>query len=149
MNHLLFVCTGNYYRSRTAEEYFNYLAVQYELLWQADSRGLREDMSQSPNAGPMSKYAIAYLEQLQVPILKREVMPKSLIVEEAADYQMIICMDEQEHRPMVRERLPHLEESITYWQVRDVQFESPGTALELLREEVENLIQQLNPGDSR
>jgi len=143
MNHLLFVCTGNYYRSRTAEEYFNHLAIQYELPWRADSRGLREDMSESPNVGPMSKYAIEYLEGLAVPIRKREVMPKSLHETETADYHMIICMDEQEHRPMVQDRFPHLDESIIYWQVRDVQFETPITALELLRQEVEHLIQQL------
>ena len=45
MKHLLFVCTGNYYRSRTAEELFNFLATHRTLSWRADSRGLREDMS--------------------------------------------------------------------------------------------------------
>ncbi len=143
MNHLLFVCTGNYYRSRTAEEYFNYLASQHKLDWKADSRGLREDMSKSSNVGPMSPYAIEYLEHLKVPIVKREVMPKSLLAEEADNYHLIICMDEKEHVPMIDERFPQLKEVVTYWQVRDVQFESPVTALELLRKKVESLVREL------
>ena len=38
---VLFICTGNYYRSRFAEEWFNFLVRQERALhWVADSRGL-------------------------------------------------------------------------------------------------------------
>jgi protein-tyrosine phosphatase len=37
---ILFLCTGNFYRSRFAEELFNHLARQKRLDWVADSRGL-------------------------------------------------------------------------------------------------------------
>ena len=37
---VLFLCTGNYYRSRFAEILFNHLAGQSKLAWRADSRGL-------------------------------------------------------------------------------------------------------------
>jgi hypothetical protein len=37
---MLFLCTGNYYRSRFAELLFNHLAKQRGLDWQATSRGL-------------------------------------------------------------------------------------------------------------
>ena len=40
MNKILFLCTGNYYRSRFAEHLFNWLATKQGLDWQADSRGL-------------------------------------------------------------------------------------------------------------
>ncbi len=40
MNKILFLCTGNYYRSRFAENLFNWLATKQGLDWQADSRGL-------------------------------------------------------------------------------------------------------------
>jgi protein-tyrosine-phosphatase len=35
MKTLLFLCTGNYYRSRYAEELFNHHAARGGLLWQA------------------------------------------------------------------------------------------------------------------
>lgn len=35
---VLFLCTGNYYRSRFAEIYFNALAAQRGSPWRADSR---------------------------------------------------------------------------------------------------------------
>jgi len=36
---VLFLCTGNYYRSRYAEELFNHLARAEGLSWRAISRG--------------------------------------------------------------------------------------------------------------
>src|SRR6266446_4485609 len=48
---VLFLCTGNFYRSRFAEIYFNWLAPREKLLWRADSRGLALDPT---NFGPLS-----------------------------------------------------------------------------------------------
>ena len=141
MKHLLFVCTGNYYRSRTAEELFNYWAGQEKLNWKADSRGLREDMSQSPNVGPMSRFAIDFLTQKEVPIKAIERMPQSLVLKDFSTFDRIVCMDEREHRPMMVDRFPEFENVVEYWQVRDVQFEASETALPLLQEKVEELIQ--------
>ena len=39
---LLFLCTGNYYRSRYAEETFNFQAKRDRLCWTAFSRGAAE-----------------------------------------------------------------------------------------------------------
>ncbi|HEX9047464.1 MAG TPA: low molecular weight phosphatase family protein, partial [Verrucomicrobiae bacterium] len=60
MNRLLFLCTGNYYRSRFAEILFNSLASRSQLDWQADSRGLASEFSPR-NVGPMSQAAVEYL----------------------------------------------------------------------------------------
>ena len=38
---VVFVCTGNYYRSRFSEYLFNALAKKSGLQWRATSRGLR------------------------------------------------------------------------------------------------------------
>ena len=57
---VLFLCTGNYYRSRYAEELFNHLAKWQALDWQAASRGLAERGSPE-NVGPMSPYALQAL----------------------------------------------------------------------------------------
>ena len=37
---VLFLCTGNYYRSRFAEAVFNSVAARMGLSWRASSRGL-------------------------------------------------------------------------------------------------------------
>ena len=48
---VLFLCTGNFYRSRFAEIYFIWLAGREKICWQADSRGLALDPN---NIGPIS-----------------------------------------------------------------------------------------------
>jgi len=57
----LFVCTGNYYRSRFAEEYFNHLAVKNNLYWEASSKGLSENMSNLNNLGQISEHTLEAL----------------------------------------------------------------------------------------
>ena len=38
---VVFICTGNFYRSRFSEYLFNALAKQQGLYWRATSRGLK------------------------------------------------------------------------------------------------------------
>ena len=40
MSTVLFLCSANYYRSRFAEHFFNWLAEINGMPWRADSRGL-------------------------------------------------------------------------------------------------------------
>ncbi|MFX7063749.1 hypothetical protein ABTH87_19020, partial [Acinetobacter baumannii] len=51
MKKILFLCTGNYYRSRYAEEIFNHAARRKGLRWRAFSRGAAERGSPD-NVGP-------------------------------------------------------------------------------------------------
>ena len=51
MKQVLFLCTGNYYRSRFAEIFFNHLASQTSLPWHADSSGLYVQPDGVVNAG--------------------------------------------------------------------------------------------------
>ena len=57
MYKLLFLCTGNYYRSRFAELLFNAMAAKHIVPWQAFSRGLALDKG-AHNIGPISPFAI-------------------------------------------------------------------------------------------
>ena len=45
---LLFICTGNYYRSRFAEMLFNTLAREGHLQWIAESRGIASERVAGP-----------------------------------------------------------------------------------------------------
>src|SRR5438876_5201878 len=54
---ILFLCTGNYYRSRFAESLFNAVAGQMRVPWRASSRGLALERG-TGNVGPMAVSAI-------------------------------------------------------------------------------------------
>lgn len=63
-NTILFICTGNYYRSRYAEIYFNHLVSKIDLDWRAFSRGL--EASAGRNEGAISKFALKRLAQREL-----------------------------------------------------------------------------------
>src|SRR5207248_8661493 len=58
---VLFLCTGNYYRSRFAEVLFNSVAGKMDLPWRASSRGLALERGVH-NVGPMAVAAVKALE---------------------------------------------------------------------------------------
>src|SRR5579872_4813004 len=58
---VLFLCTGNYYRSRFAEALFNSVARKMGLPWRASSRGLALERDVS-NIGPMEVSAVKALD---------------------------------------------------------------------------------------
>lgn len=60
MKTVLFLCTGNYYRSRYAEILFNAKAEEMGLEWNAVSRGLAPDPR---NPGPMFHETIKALQK--------------------------------------------------------------------------------------
>jgi len=115
---LLFLCTGNYYRSRFAELLFNAMAANHALPWQAFSRGLALDKGVN-NIGPMSPLAIDALRALGITSVETERLP--LQVEEhdllAADH--IIALQEAEHKPYLQERYPAWITHVEYWHIRD------------------------------
>ncbi|MEI6563235.1 MAG: low molecular weight phosphatase family protein [bacterium] len=61
--HILFVCTGNFYRSRFAEEYFNYKAKQLGLACRAESRGTIVVPGADPGPPGMSPTTLVKLEE--------------------------------------------------------------------------------------
>src|SRR5690348_2797958 len=62
---VLFLCTGNYYRSRFAEILFNSVAERMGLPWKALSKGLALERGVN-NVGPMAISAVKALEGLGV-----------------------------------------------------------------------------------
>src|SRR5277367_4722244 len=74
---ILFICTGNYYRSRFAEELFNHLARQRELDWRADSRGLALHLGVF-NVGPISPATAIALTKMGIPLNAPIRMPRDL-----------------------------------------------------------------------
>jgi low molecular weight protein-tyrosine phosphatase len=136
---LLFLCTGNYYRSRFAELLFNAMAATHALPWQAFSRGLALDKGVN-NIGPMSPLAIDALYALGIASVEAERFP--LQVEEcdlqAADH--IIALQEAEHKLYLQERYPAWTNKVEYWHIRDVVPMPTYNPLEEIAHDVQRLI---------
>ncbi len=140
---ILFLCTGNYYRSRYAEELFNHLAKAERLEWRAFSRGAAERGSPD-NVGPMSRFAREALEAQGIVAegALRDPCPCSL-----ADFneaQIVIALKEAEHRPLIEQRVPEVADRILYWHVDDIDFAPPSTALPMIEHLVRELISGLS-----
>lgn len=123
MNQLLFLCTGNYYRSRFAEEYVNYYATNQKLPIRAVSRAIQQDLSQSKNKGFLAKEVIAILDALNIPIQSKHRMPKSVSYQELKDTAQIFAMDKTEHQPMINTTFPDFNDKVRYFSVGDIHVE--------------------------
>ena len=142
MEDILFLCTGNYYRSRFAEEYFNHYAEKRGLPARAWSRGLARDIDALRNPGPISAHTLGKLRELDIPPRRPDDYPVSAGPADlhGADRPIVLC--EREHRPMIRAHFPELEQRMEYWEVEDVQVETPENALAQLLEELDALLRE-------
>src|SRR5437660_8840918 len=94
---ILFLCTGNYYRSRFAEELFNHLARQAGLDWVAESAALALEKG-SCNVGPISRYTLQALAARQIEPSAASRMPRQVCERELESADLVIALKEAEHR---------------------------------------------------
>jgi protein-tyrosine phosphatase len=136
---VLFICTGNYYRSRHAELYFN-ARVPPELGWRAESRGL----SLSPlNPGPIARSVIARLAALQPPVAHEPRAPLPLTQGDLEAAARIVALDADEHPPYVLRDFPDWHERISYWRIPDADRMTVAAALAAIERAVDALIGEL------
>lgn len=139
---VLFVCSGNYYRSRFAEILFNHLASENNLAWRADSRGILAAVSRNPY--PLSPYTIAALTARGVPFgAPRD--PMQLTDEDLRRADRIIALYDREHRTLFDEYFPANEKPVEYWDIPDVDEMSADRALARLEQRVRDLVRELAP----
>ncbi len=142
MNTILFLCTGNYYRSRFAEELFNHHAAGVGLAWKAASRALALERGIN-NVGPISRFALEALERRRITAAGRDRMPLACTVDDLQTAARIVALKEIEHRPLMRARFPAWENRIDYWQVDDVDVAPPHLALPLIDRQIAALVEEL------
>jgi protein-tyrosine phosphatase len=133
---VLFLCTGNYYRSRFAEELFNHRAAQAEINWQAQSRALAIERGTN-NVGPLSPFALGGLTIRGVSANGARRTPKQCVVLDLENADYIVALSEVEHRSLMRERFPDWESRIHYWEIEDVAVVQPKEAFALIDAQVE------------
>ncbi|MEX2175467.1 MAG: low molecular weight phosphatase family protein [Pirellulaceae bacterium] len=140
MKRLLFLCTGNYYRSRFAEILFNRQAIERGLAWRADSRGLNPDPR---NPGPISVHALAALEKLAISTEACQRLPLPATSEDfqVADY--IVAVKHAEHHPLISTRFGNWLDRVEFWHVHDIDCATPDVALPHLQAEVLALVERL------
>jgi cupin fold WbuC family metalloprotein len=145
MDLVLFLCTGNYFRSRFAEQWFNHRARQLGLddQVQACSAGLgvRPD---SGNVGPMAKEALAALRERGLELDPADLaLPHQVSRQELEQASCVIAVDAEAHRPMVQAQCPDWEEQITFWSVKDLgEGEADADPIVQLQGRVEQLLQR-------
>jgi protein-tyrosine phosphatase len=139
---ILFLCSGNYYRSRFAEELFNHLAAVEGVSYRADSAGLWPNCH-THNPGPMSVHTIQALSArgIALPALLRP--PRDVQESDLLDAAVTVAVKEAEHRPLVLSRFPAFAEHVEFWHVDDVGDAPPSVALPLIERNVRELLQRL------
>jgi protein-tyrosine phosphatase len=140
MKRVLFLCSGNYYRSRFAEIYFNWHAQQRGIGWRAESRGLRPD---SRNAGPLSRHTAAYLATHGISWAEYLRAPIRVTDDDFAAADRVIAVKEAEHRAMMEVDFPSWASKVEYWHVHDMDCALPSVALSQLEREVLGLLATL------
>jgi protein-tyrosine phosphatase len=141
---ILFLCTGNYYRSRFAEAFFNSVAGRMGLPWRASSRGLALERGVN-NVGPMAVSVVQALEALGVragDALTR--MPAQVTTDDLEGAALVVALKHAEHLPLLQERFPPWAEKVEFWHVDDA-----PEALRLIEQEVMALVARILGGGQR
>lgn len=146
---VLFLCTGNYYRSRFAEALFNHLARERCLDWKADSRALALERGKGVNIGPISAHALLGLKELSIPTEGLTRYPMQATTADFASSELVIALKEAEHRPLMRERFPEWENRITYWHIHDLDVVPHTEALPEIEARVRELVAGLAQREAR
>ncbi len=143
---VLFLCTGNYDRSRFAELYFNHLAVQAGIPWRAVSRGLATELGKGL-IGPMSPYVRQRMLEHGVTLDPNVRQPLQLTTADLDAADLVVALDRSEHLPWVRLRFAPYADRIRYWSVPDLHLLDVDAALTTIEASVAALIAELQNGD--
>lgn len=137
---VLFLCTGNYYRSRFAELLFNHLASQDGLDWVAISRALALEMG-SRNVGPISQAAVEGLVERGIPLDEEFRYPIGLEENDLAGANYIVAVKRDEHLPLLMQKFQRWAERVEFWRVHDMDLAPPREALAEIDRNVRRLIE--------
>jgi protein-tyrosine phosphatase len=137
---VLFICTGNHYRSRFAEAVFNHHARTLKLDWQAISRGLSTYLL--PDHFSLSSHTAHALRERGIDLRLTAEEGRQLDEDDLRDADCRIALHETEHRPMLRKRFPQWENKVTYWSVQDEHELSPLQALPQIERMVLKILEE-------
>ena len=135
---VFFLCSGNYFRSRFAELWFNQEAHQRRLKWYATSAGL---LMENDNQGNISEYTRTFAHARGWSVPDRPPIPASDALFEKAD--CVIALKESEHRVPIETRFMRFQEKVTYWTIHDEDVMKPSDILPTLESQLIQFIDTL------
>jgi protein-tyrosine phosphatase len=142
MKNVLFLCTGNYYRSRFAEALFNHESGLRNLEWRAFSRGLALERLHVPNP-TLSPHTAERLEAAAIGLHHTSPRPIPASEGDFDSAEMIVALYESEHRPLMAERFPQWTGHTLFWDVPDLDERTAQEALGAIETQVLNLLEAL------
>lgn len=144
-NRILFLCTGNYYRSRFAEIVFNHFTTLSNADWRAKSRGLKANNPN--NVGKISPHTLVELNKLNIPIPYLLDVPRKVTPADLKGADKIVALCKREHKPMIEQDYKEWEDKIDYWEFDDVDVKSPKEVLPQLFLRIVGLTNELGIHD--
>ncbi len=142
MKKIYFVCMGNYYRSRLAEE----LALHYATLLgvdiQVDSGGL-SNIPNPNNPGTIAKAVLQYLDDKRIQPRGATRYPKSCVVEDIDTADLLVLTDVDEQSVLFQGRFPGYKGQIIGWDAHDIQYAPIPSTVALIDQKVNELILNL------
>ncbi|HRE27802.1 MAG TPA: hypothetical protein PK954_14275 [Anaerolineales bacterium] len=140
---VLFLCTGNYYRSRIAEEMFNHFADRRGATTRAFSRGLALVFESGKNVGNLSRYALAELARYGISPRRADEPPQRVAAHELGDADIVIGLYHGVHAPMIEQQFPEFAGKVIYWSVPDLDELPANKAADRIFAEVTTLLAQI------
>lgn len=136
---VLFLCSGNYFRSRFAELWFNNESERRQRPWYATSAGL---LMENENQGNISEYTRTFAHARGWSVPDRPPIPASDELFEQAD--RVIALKESEHRVPIESRFTRFQGKVTYWMIHDEDVMKPSDILPTLESQLIQFVETLN-----
>ncbi len=140
MREVLFLCTGNYYRSRYAEALFNHETAKRGLDWRAFSRGLAIHLAPP---GGLSPHTTLRLLERRIARGHTGANPVQASEEDFQRATRIVALKRSEHRPMLNRLHPAWEKKVEYWEISDLDGALPEDTLASIEAHVRVLLAEL------
>ena len=137
MQKILFVCTANIFRSRFSEEVYNHLATRLNLSSRAYSAGL---MVGHYKTRTIYAPALEQLKLLNIVPRRKDELSIHINDLDLKQFVKVICMDKDEHQPMVRKNKNLINLDIEYWDIVDEPLVSRNISLPQCYTRVEKLV---------
>ena len=143
MREILFLCTGNYYRSRYAEALFNHEAGRRGLDWRAVSRGLATYLAPSG----LSPHTTRRLIERGIPFSCTGPDTAQVDEQDLRRAARIIALKRTEHQPLMKRLHPAWADRIEYWEINDLDGSTPEVALPAIEAHVMELLGELEANE--
>ena len=144
MKKVMFVCTGNYYRSIICENLWLYLLDRYEKDGEVCSSGLNPELASlwKKSFGDISPFAESSLNIMKVSI-KRTNSLKPIRLFDIETSNRVIFLNKKEHKPMVaKSKMPTSSNKYIFWENEDVDSQFPLETIFSIIDNVCDLFQQ-------